>query len=146
MAHFAKIENNTVVQTIVIANSDCNNLEFPESEPIGQQFIKSIGLNGHWLQTSYNRNFRGHFASAGYLYNKDLDSFVPPKPFDSWFLDTENLRWNPPVPYPETVEDTYYWNEETQSWDLHIPPEQESDSNQPIWNDTLPGEPDYELD
>jgi hypothetical protein len=59
MAHFAKInEENIVQQVIVVNNSDCGGLEFPESESIGQSFINSIGLTGTWKQTSYNSNFR----------------------------------------------------------------------------------------
>jgi len=50
MAHFAKITNdNKVEQVIVIANDDCGDGEFPESEPIGQAFIASLGLTGLWL-------------------------------------------------------------------------------------------------
>ena len=78
MAHFAKIENNRVKQVIVISNDDCGGGEFPESEPIGQAFIASLGLNGLWLQTSYNANFRGCYASATWTYDAQLDEFVPP--------------------------------------------------------------------
>ena len=77
MAHFAKIENNVVREVINISNDDCGGGEFPESEPIGQAFIASIGLMGDWLQTSYNANFRGCYAGIGYTYNADLDQFVP---------------------------------------------------------------------
>ena len=65
MAHFAKITGDTVVQVIVVSNEDCGNLEFPESEPVGQAFIASIGLDGEWRQTSYNNNFRGYYAGVG---------------------------------------------------------------------------------
>ena len=80
MAHFAKVENNIVSDVIVVANSDCNDLPFPESEPVGQAFIASLGINGEWLQTSYNANFRGKYA--GYLdtYDAELDEFVAPEP------------------------------------------------------------------
>jgi hypothetical protein len=54
MAHFAKIENDTVTQVIVVSNDDCGGGDFPESEPIGQAFIASLGLTGEWLQTSYH--------------------------------------------------------------------------------------------
>lgn len=77
MAHFAKIENGMVTEVIVIADADCGGGQFPESEPIGQAFIASIGLDGEWLQTSYNNNFRGRYAGAGgYLYDSELDEFV----------------------------------------------------------------------
>jgi hypothetical protein len=78
MAHFAKINGNLVEQVIVVSNDDVDNLPFPESEPIGQAFIASIGLNGNWLETSYNNNFRGTYAGVGFTYDDTLDEFVPP--------------------------------------------------------------------
>ena len=78
MAHFALIENDVVTNVIVINNDDCGGGDFPESEPIGQAFIASIGLEGFYAQTSYNGNFRGCYAGIGYTYDSDLDEFVPP--------------------------------------------------------------------
>ena len=78
MAHFAKIENNTVTSVIVVSNDDCGGGEFPDSEPIGQAFIASLGLTGEWLQTSYHANFRANYAGIGYTYDADLDEFVSP--------------------------------------------------------------------
>lgn len=78
MAHFAQIENNTVTQVIVVSNDDCGGGEFPESEPIGQAFIASLGIEGLWLQTSYNANFRGCYASVGWTFNANLNEFVAP--------------------------------------------------------------------
>ena len=81
MAHFARIDNGIVGEVIVVNNADCGGGDFPESEPIGQAFIASIGLSGIWLQTSYNGNFRGTYAGNGYTYDSDLDEFVtPPMP------------------------------------------------------------------
>lgn len=77
MAHFAKVTNGAVSDVIVIANSDCGGGDFPESEPIGQAFIASLGIAGDWLQTSYNNNFRGLYAS-GKTYDADLDEFIAP--------------------------------------------------------------------
>ena len=82
MAHFAEIdENNKVLRVIVVANEDCGDLDFPESEPIGQAFIESLGLGGTWKQTSYNNNFRGTYAGIGFTYDAANDVFVaPPAP------------------------------------------------------------------
>jgi hypothetical protein len=65
MAHFAKIEDKIVTQVIVVANEALDNLEFPDSEPVGQAFIASIGLDGTWKQTSYSGSFRNKFAGVG---------------------------------------------------------------------------------
>ena len=81
MAHFAKIENNTVTQVIVVSNEDCGGGDYPTSEPIGQAFIASLGLTGVWLQTSYHANFRGVYASIGWTYDATNNVFVkPPDP------------------------------------------------------------------
>jgi hypothetical protein len=78
MAHFARIDEGVVREVIVVNNADCGGGDFPESEPIGQAFIAEIGLDGEWLQTSYNGNFRGTYAGIGYTYDADLDVFVAP--------------------------------------------------------------------
>ena len=63
---------------IVIDNSDCGGGDFPDSEPIGQAFIASLGIEGDWLQTSYNNNFRGTYAGQGMTYDPVLDEFISP--------------------------------------------------------------------
>ena len=84
MAHFAKIENGTVTEVIVVSNDDCGGGDYPESEPIGQTFLASLGLDGLWLQCSYHANFRGKYPATNWLYDADLDQFVmrpsPPAP------------------------------------------------------------------
>lgn len=81
MAHFAKIDANKIVRdVIVISNTDCDNLPFPESEPVGQAYIASLGFDGEWLQTSYNGNFRGTYAGVTYIYDVAQDIFVSPQP------------------------------------------------------------------
>jgi hypothetical protein len=79
MAHFAKIENNIISQVTVINNEVLENKPFPESEPIGIAFCKLLyGENTEWLQTSYNNNFRGRYASTGMIYDSDKDEFLFP--------------------------------------------------------------------
>jgi len=119
MAHFAKIENNIVTQVIVISNEDCNNLEFPESEIIGKSFISSLGIEGDWIQTSYNKSFRKNFASSNDIYNTDLDAFIDPKPYDSWILNEEICIWEAPIPEPEDG-NKHIWDEENQTWNSII--------------------------
>ena len=80
MAHFAKMNGNTVEQVIVIKNEVLENKSFPESEAIGIAFCKSLyGEDTEWLQTSYNSNFRGRFAGIGDVYNAELDEFTYPE-------------------------------------------------------------------
>lgn len=77
MAHFARIEDGIVQEVIVIDNDNALG-DFPESEHAGITFIASIGLEGQWLQTSYNNNFRGCYAGIGFVYDPETDQFSPP--------------------------------------------------------------------
>ena len=99
MAYFAKINsNNFVEQVICISNcsiGNCigpdhwdyqeeyhkghtNNIDYPESEVLGQQVLLESGFEGTWLQTSFNNNFRGRFASPAMAYNPVTDEFFMP--------------------------------------------------------------------
>jgi hypothetical protein len=80
MAHFARINSNTVTQVIVISDSVVPD-PAPDNEAQGQAFIADVlGLAGEWKQTSYNGNFRGVYAGIGYTYDPNLDEFVAPAP------------------------------------------------------------------
>lgn len=79
MAHFAEVTDNIVRSVIVINNSDCAGGDYPDSEPIGQAFIAALGIEGEWLQTSYNNNFRGQYAGQGMTYDPVLDEFISPQ-------------------------------------------------------------------
>lgn len=80
MAHFAKLNNQyVVVEVVVVSNEVLNNEQFPESEPLGIAFCRSLyGQDTNWAQTSYNASFRGCFAGIGYTYDPEADVFVPP--------------------------------------------------------------------
>ena len=98
MAHFAKIQNGMVTDVIVISNNILNNCDFPESEKLGINFIKNeIKLDGDWLQTSYNGNFRSLYAGIGMLYITEDDVFIHKE------MIKENGKWV--MPHPPIVED-----------------------------------------
>ena len=115
MAHFCKLENNIVTQVIVVSNQDILDENGQENEQKGIDFCSNL-LGGSWIQTSYNAKIRKNYAGVGYTYDQTLDAFIPPKPFDSWILDTDKAQWKAPVDYP-TEEGRFTWNEEKQSWD-----------------------------
>jgi hypothetical protein len=135
MGHFAKLdENNIVTQVIVVDNKDITDpFTGQEDEILGIAFCKKL-LGGKWVQTSYNGNIRKRYAGVNYSYNKALDAFVPPAPFDSWVLVDETADWEAPLgPAPELTEEEieagsrYQWNEEayqednTTGWELITP-------------------------
>jgi hypothetical protein len=123
MAHFAKLDgNNIVLEVNVLNNEVIDNLPFPESEPIGIEFLTEwSGGYTDWLQTSYNGNFRKNYAGVGFIYDPIRDAFISPQPYPSWLLNETTCQWEAPVPYP-TDGKGYYWDEATLSW-IEIPTE-----------------------
>ena len=101
MAHFAQLdENNVVVTVVVINNEDCLDENGNESEEKGIEYCQSL-FSGTWIQTSYNANFRYNYASIGGTYDEVNDAFIPPMPpippieleTRQWVLNNETFRW-----------------------------------------------------
>ena len=83
MAHFAKLDNNNVVITVVsVVNEVIKDSNGIEQEQLGIDFLRNLNNepNAIWKQTSYNKNFRKNFAGIGYRYDEQEDAFIPPKP------------------------------------------------------------------
>lgn len=118
MAHFAKINESNIVETVNVVN---------DTEAVsGQAFLNSLGLTGTWIQTSYNTRgnthilsgtpLRGNYAGIGYIYDSVNDVFYPPQPYSSWSIGlSSNWIWVAPVPAPVDG-NNYMWNELTLSW------------------------------
>lgn len=107
MAHFAKIENNKVVQVLVIDDSQ---------EHRGQDFLANdLGLGGTWVQTSYNNKIRVKFAGIGDTYNAELDRFEPAQPHPSMVWNEETYSWIPSTPSPGP---NYTFNTSFGEWQL----------------------------
>jgi len=125
MAHFAKIDSNNIVETII----SINNNDAPD-EQTGIEFISSLGLEGVWKQTSYNTlagehlldgtPFRKNYAGIGMIYDEQRDAFITPSPYPSWVLDEETCTWKPPLDKPKPAGTDligWRWNEEIVGWE-----------------------------
>lgn len=104
MSHWAEIDNNNKVLRVIVGDN-----EQPDE---GYQWIMD-NLGGNWIKTSYNAKIRKNYAGVGYLYDPVLDAFIPPAPFESWYLNEETCQWEAPKEKPEG---NYYWNEEQGDW------------------------------
>lgn len=124
MAHFAEIdENNIVLQVLVINNTEIEDGRFAsgESEQKGIDFLKTLLPDSKtWVQTSYNKKFRGEYASVGGKYDAGLDKFQPIKVFASWVWNNTTNEWEAPVqPQPAGQ----VWNEEKGEWEIPEKPD-----------------------
>ena len=126
MAHFAKLGIGNIVEQVVVVSND-----IATTEQAGADFLNNLyKTRDVWKQTSYNATIRKNYASIGYRYDQTRDSFIPPKPYNSWQLVEETCQWKAPVDYPETYtqnltdeqgnpdKDRYYWNENKVNWEL----------------------------
>lgn len=104
MAHWAEIDNDNQVIRVVVGDNDENDEGY-------QWIVENLG--GTWLKTSYNGSIRGRFAGVGYIYDENLDEFLPPKPMESWVWDSEH-GWIPPISKPD--DGFYNWDEEAGAW------------------------------
>ena len=101
MAHFAKLDKNNKVLSIVVVNNDViTDTNGPEQEQLGIDFLKSIhGQDTNWVQTSYNTYggehllggtpLRKNFAQIGGTYHLGLDAFIPPCDYQGWKFNQE---------------------------------------------------------
>lgn len=122
MANFSKIVNGVVENTIRLDDKNAPDPATENSESKGQAFIRDVlGLDGEWVQTSFNQNFRGNFAKPGMIWDSENKVFYKPQPFDSWSLNTETWLWEPPYPYPDDLEPTR-WDEWSTNWVVYPMP------------------------
>jgi hypothetical protein len=121
MAHFARINAQGLVSTVIVAEQD---------------YIDSLDNADSWIQTSYNTRggkhynpetgqedggtpLRKNYAGIGFKYDADRDAFIPPQPFASWTLNETTCLWDCPLDRPEETEaqiaagQYYIWDEAT---------------------------------
>lgn len=109
MAHFAKINADNIVENVLVVPD--------EQEHRGEEYLNELGLEGRWIQTSYNSNIRKKFAGIGDEYWEAEDVFRPSSYLPSWVFNSETWEWEPPIPKPDD-QNNYDWNEELQQWEV----------------------------
>ena len=79
MAHFAKLNEDNIVEEVVVVNNDV--LDEQNEEESGITFLRSLyNNNAIWTKTSYNANIRYNYAGIGYTYDPIDDAFIAPMP------------------------------------------------------------------
>lgn len=105
MSHFAKLDENNVVITVVRGRLEDDGKELELSERTGDTYKQtSYNTNaGIYLDSSekypvphadQSRAFRKNFAGIGFTYDPVRDAFIPPKPEEGeWTLDEFSCTW-----------------------------------------------------
>jgi hypothetical protein len=112
MAHYALVNKDNVVLRIIVCDQDPTNIDVPRKE--------AEDVEGRWLQTSYNTRAGVHYNSDGvtpsgkpglrfnyaginFTYSDEFDAFIPPRPSESWKLDTATFQWTLPAEDIKTI-------------------------------------------
>ena len=118
MAHYALLNMANVVTKVIVGpneNETDTNWELYYQD-LFKQVVKRTSYN-----TSYGKHlkggipFRKNYAGKGFVYDYARDAFIPPKPYESWTLDSNACNWVAPKDYP-TDGKIYCWDEENQEW------------------------------
>jgi hypothetical protein len=130
MAHFAKInENNEVLTVLYVNDSDCLNDQNVETESVGQAYLETHNNwpAAMWIKTSYNtyenthKNngtpFRGNYAGIGFTWDSENNIFWPPKPHNSWIKNNSTASWIAPIAKPNLTAEQQSQNDaNTNEW------------------------------
>ena len=113
MAHYAYLDANNIVTTVIVGKDELEG---------GTDWEAYYGA----LRTSYNTHggvhvsggnpFRYNFAGIGDYFDRDFGpdgAFIPPQPYPSWTLNPDTALWDAPVSRPDGA---YRWDEDAQEW------------------------------
>jgi|TARA_R100000479_G_C6384554_1_gene202490 hypothetical protein len=118
MAHYAFLdEENIVIEVIVGKNENEGDTNWETYyENVRGKTCKRTSYNTfHNSHKEGGTPFRGNYAGINFTYDETNDVFIPPKPYESWTLNSSIWDWEAPVEKP--TDGLYEWNESTTQWD-----------------------------
>ena len=88
MAHYAFLDSDNIVTEVIVGIDETELIEGKDTETWYSEFRNQL-----CKRTSYNGNIRKNYAGIGYVYDFDLDAFIPPKPEGNYILNTDLCVW-----------------------------------------------------
>lgn len=61
------------------------------------------GSPSNWVQTKLDGSIRDRYAGVGYSYDKNTDTFVPPKPTSKSTFNPSSKSWEEPKPIKQAT-------------------------------------------
>ena len=112
MASFCKLGVGNIVEKVISIDDS-----IATTEKAGVDFINNLyNTRDVWKQTFQDRSQRKNYAGLGYRYDSTRDAFIPTKPYNSWILNEETCKYEPPIQKPDDGK-IYDWNEESTIWE-----------------------------
>lgn len=112
MAYYAMLDENNIVTSVFVGEEETVVIDGKTTE---EYYSEKYGVR--CLRTSYNGNIRKNYAGIGMKYDEAIDAFITEQPNESWTLNPETGKWEPPTQEPtEWNPVPHFWNEEAQEW------------------------------
>jgi hypothetical protein len=133
MAHYAILDENNIVTTVIVGNEETDTVDGVEQDWEANYAVQHGVPTAQVKRTSYNtgsnkyynpdrtladdqsKAFRGNYAVIGEPYDPVNDVFLGWQPHDSWVLSEETWNYEPPIDYP-TDGHKYTWDESIINW------------------------------
>jgi len=88
MAHYAFLDNNSIVTEVIVGIDETETIEGLSTETWYKNFRGQV-----CKRTSYNGNYRKNYAGIGFTYDATRDAFIPPKCHPEANLNESTCRW-----------------------------------------------------
>jgi hypothetical protein len=88
MAHYAFLDDNSIVTEVITGKDETELIEGLEPETWYGNYRGQV-----CKRTSYNNNIRKNYAGIGYTYDETRDAFIPPKISESCVLNEDTCQW-----------------------------------------------------
>jgi hypothetical protein len=88
MAHYAYLDNNNIVVTVVVGKDETELIDGLDTETYYAQ-----GTPYTVKRTSYNGNIRKNYAAIGYTYDEVRDAFIAPEPDNATGFNEDTCQW-----------------------------------------------------
>ena len=118
MAHYAFLNMQNIVTEVIAGKDETEGLTNWEMHygNIREQICKGTSYHTRGGEHLNGETpFRKNYAGIGYTYDYARDAFIPPKPYNSWILNSNTCLWEAPVNYP-TDGKLYTWDEDNKTW------------------------------
>ena len=114
MQKYSKLNKELEVIDIVLVDASFS------TEAKAIDYLTDLTGHSDWVKSE--KEGRKNKGDKGFTFDREINGFISPKPFDSWTLNTVSCLWEAPITMPsnpDNFKDGHYsWNEELQLWEL----------------------------
>ena len=98
MAHYAFLDDNSIVTEVIVGKDETELIEGLDPETWYGNFRGQT-----CKRTSYNKKIRFNYASIGFTYDSVRDAFIAPEPEGNLGFNEITCEWIMPIVDPDVI-------------------------------------------